>query len=353
MDLEQLKDELFSKLKEVIRVTRMTAGNKEITTRCVYCGDSRKNSYHTHMYIGSPNNTVLLYFCQRCNVEGIVNSDFLRDYNINDLNLNSSLINYNRGIFKNNKRRTEKGLFKFKESNYKFSKGVLFKDYKKGVFEYFESRTGLELTKETLEKYKVIVSLYDFLNEEQETYNSLYKKAISIKREDYFLHKIKLLEENYIGFMTSDSSRIIFRLVTEADLKRYELFQLFETENQSFFSTRNEIDLSKPITINMAEGVFDIINIENKFNKRDNCINVAVLNKSYFPKLTFILKNFLATMSLLSKVNIFSDPEVKIGHYKKQFSKNNYLFSRVDIFKNSRNEDFGDIEKIGSLIKIK
>ena len=58
---------------------RPASGNKELVTRCPFCGDS-KNPSHAHFYISVPQNDmeISFYNCKKCPAAGILSDDILR-----------------------------------------------------------------------------------------------------------------------------------------------------------------------------------------------------------------------------------------------------------------------------------
>jgi len=331
-------------------LTTKQVKSTEITTRCAYCGDSEKSSHSTHMYIGLPNDgRPMSYYCQRCNVGGYVNKSFIDQYQIHDLSIKSDVISSLKNAIKNSSSKIRNtSSFKVSDYNYDFNKitsNPEFKEYYEYKLNYLKTRHGDNFLDDitTLSKYRIIVSPYDFF------VNHLKTESVEI------LDKIQVLEMCYISYLTSDGSRVIFRKVADhphyTNLKRFDSFKIFENVNPTFYSISSNIDMTKKITINLAEGISDIINVERKISG-ENSINIAVLNKDYVNKILYLLK-ILSTSFMIDGINIYSDSELSHFFYKKQLKKLNFIKEKIKIYKEMELEDFGIYKERYNLMQIK
>ena len=80
---------LYDYLKKHLNVVYLTGRKDETVIRCPFCGDSLNNPSHAHLYIN--NNPPFKFFCQKCNITGVFNSELLNTLNLFDSNISSFL----------------------------------------------------------------------------------------------------------------------------------------------------------------------------------------------------------------------------------------------------------------------
>ena len=301
-----------------------------------------------HMYIGYPRDgKPLSYYCQRCNVGGYVNNKFFKTFNIHDINLRSDVIRTLMNEIGSNKVSLNRnGSYVRFDNNYDYDqyKDVEdFKEFYKDKIEYLNARFKTDVTKNGfLNTYRIVLSPYDFLKD---------RMVIKEERDQYNLLN---WDENYVGFVSSDGSMITMRLVNnDLKIRRYHVYHIKETTQVQFYSVSNEIDILKPITINMCEGVFDIINLSRieKFNP-PNTLNIAVLGKDYANKLEALIE-ILGSPFAIKRINIYSDQEVKVNFYKKVLGNVKYLKNKIKLYKSVDTEDYGEMQESFTLKEIK
>lgn len=335
--LERLGDDLFQILTP--EPVYFTSGKRQINVRCRFCGDSEKNHRHAHMYIGNSKNTgILSYYCQRCNVEGIVSNNFLSMYDVNDFSLKADIINLNKQFMKSRGYSSNNATSSFikKYHNYDFTVGGRFNVFVDKI-EYIENRLGYGfINNESLTTYKIIFSLYDFLQKN----NIDLSKSMSQQKLDVLL---PMLETSYVGFLNDSGCNIVFRNINPFEKQRYFKLSLEPIVQTEFYSIKSKIDISQKVTINMTEGTFDIIRLQKYNFVSDKDINIAVLNKDYINKVKDIIKR-VGSLELVERINIFSDDKIHYNFYKKQFSSIRHIFdTKVRIYKNATGKDYGDI----------
>ncbi len=311
--------EIFDALYEGNQTNILRFKSNEIETQCMFCGDS-KTVTHGHMYIGVSDG-VPLYYCQRCNVKGVVNNSFLQLYEV-PISLATNIILQtpkNRQKHDKNKERKLNVVLSLPETRCT--------NYDNKMY-YFENRTGLNAIL-SFELYNIIYSFDTFLNQ-----NKTILKDFEIN-----YHFRKNLDENYIGMLTSNRESIIFRLVNDSlednYHRRYYHIQLIKNNNVKFY-TPTELIESSDVEVNFCEGIFDCINLREKYKKRNNQLFVAVLNKDYSTKVDFMIDKFGIK---LDKFKFYLDDDVK---YYKQFYP---LLSISEIYKNSIGNDYGEVGK--------
>ena len=308
--------------------------NSQLTTRCAFCGDSQKSSYSTHMYIGLPyDGRPISYYCQRCNVGGFVNDKFFKQYDIHNLDLRSSVIkNLREQLGKGTIRRSSDKFSTRREYNHYDWESEVYREFYHNKIEYLNSRLKVDLNIQgNLEKYRIVLSPYNFLS-------AFNYEEVTEDEEDrlYF-------DQYYVGFLTSDGSRLVLRCILDnPDFRRYHHITLFQTESPVYYSSKKNIDTSKKITINLTEGIFDIINIENSnLDVSDNSINIAVLGKDYASKIEHLVE-IIGSIFMIDKINIYSDNDVKPKWFYYRLRQVKHLRNKINIFKNVTSDDFGD-----------
>lgn len=328
MNPREFKEQLWFILNDFYPSKRH--GTDLVSVRCPFCGDSVKSSSSTHFYIkiNTENTDPILFICHRCNISGILTPSVLRSLEINDLSINSSLISYNKSTLK-------KSLsFKLKNNNLKFI--IPFPDVndKSNIMKlnYLRKRMGITLSFEDCIKLKTVFNFKDFI---------LYNKI-----EELTVNKDKAinLNENYVGFLTAKNEFINFRQVKKCNYKRYEKYSIINKldNTRKFYTIPNKIDIlnNKNITINIAEGVFDIWGVYFNIYERDidNMIYTAACGAGFSSVIKYFIKSGVFGNITL---NIFSDDDKPPQFYKKLNKEISPWVNELTLFYNSKSKDFG------------
>lgn len=324
---------LYEYLNNHLKVCYLTSDKSETNIRCPFCGDSIKDERHAHLYIH--NQPPFKYFCQKCNITGIADNNFLKILELYDPNminyLSSSKTNYIKEL---NKKYGNNFLSYFnKELN------ILPNDYNNlelKKLKYINNRLGINInTEEEIEKYKIILNLQDFFNNNEININKYYKE------------NMKFLNNNFIAFLSNDKNLISFRnLNNNCDHDKRHINKKIYTDSyiqsRKFYTINNEIDLSNEVfNIYLTEGIMDIIGVFNHlYNRQQNSndIFVSCNGKSY----PFVL-NYLVSLGILNcNINIFSDKDVKKYKFE-NLKKYNRLckFNGINLYYNNKGKDFG------------
>jgi hypothetical protein len=332
LDLNEYKDNLIKEINKTQSVHYFTTTRNELRIRCPYCGDSQKDNRHAHLYIQLDNEDTIKYYCQRCNIGGIISSDFLKDIGITNYDLLNDANTISSVYSQNKKQRKDKNLInRFNKSD------VIIPDFNNSnasinKLNYINSRYTFDLSaEEYINKYKVIFSFKDFL---------LLNKITKI---DYDMEFINNINKYYIGFLSADKSYIIFRDITNKFEKRYFNFNIFnDYDGKKFFVPSCQLDLfNTDTTLVMSEGIFDIIGIKEYFYKDTNNKNMifcAVAGKGY----NFIINNIARLGFIKMNIKIYSDNDVKINYYKKLKTTNSIMKNNdVEVFYNEIEKDYG------------
>lgn len=306
-------------------------------TRCPFCGDSA-NPNHGHFYIriNLEDNSNMVYYCHKCPARGIITKDTCERLDIDDVDMLSDIIMLNKTADKVDTKQIMGESFHV--FDYRLPKPIY--NYK---IQYIENRLGIRLTEEDAVKLKIIPSFYAFLEE-----NKINELTCSPGIA-------KILEENYVGFLSYGNSHILFRDVTgrmEYSWFKYPISRK-SSENRLFYSISSQIDpfTQEPITINLCEGVMDAASIcYNLGYNGKNTITIAVAGKYYEPIIRFIIG--LGLFGSNVSINVFADndamfnkknkaKDTDIDFYRKIFKNSKYLFKSVKVYYNLKEKDCG------------
>lgn len=303
---------------------------QQIALRCKLCGDSKKDPNKTRFYVQIKEDTPILYNCFNCGASGILTPSILRSFNINDLELNTNLMQYNKTSVKTINKKF--GLLKSDKFNYKVPFGR-----KKSIDEikkrYIETRLNIKLSFEELKELKTVFSLEQFL-----LYNDI--KTLTVDTE-----KANLLNNDYIGFLSMKNDMIVFRDITSKHKYRYLKYDIFNNLDNAkkFYTIPNKIDImtNDIIEINLAEGIFDILGVYYHIKKKDlkNKVYAAICGSAY----TSVLKYFISLGIFGSNVivNIYSDSDKDYYWYKNMIKELKPYVKTINLFYNKKEKDFG------------
>ena len=338
MTNKQIKQDIIAALFNRNTYTKQV-NETEYRTRCPYCGDSQKNFHTGHMYIkiNTEDNFPIVWNCFKCNEHGILTSETLAMLEINDVDLRSEVTSMNKTSDK--------------ASAYKFLnniKTIIF-DYelpeiKRGSkTKYIEDRLGLYLNDEDLHKMKVITSFREFLIRNQ-IKELMCDNPMAFRIEDHF-----------VGFLSYGNSHILFRDITGKDNFRWIKYPITQESKECrlFYSMETTVDLftEETITINLAEGVLDILSAYSNLGyDKENTMNIAVCGKRYDTVI-----NYLTSMGFVGDnicLNVFADNDadfnkgknnvpMTVNYFKKMMKKYKHLYGETNIYFNEISKDIG------------
>jgi hypothetical protein len=340
----KLQDNLRNFLLNKFPDAHNASGNKEVSLRCRFCGDSSTNLRATHFYVslGSEDKPPL-YFCFKCGEKGILTPDILMalvDCG-QDAELLCDLRNHNTKSIRANKNRLNRNKV-YRVSN----KYIRNDDLSNAKLHYINKRLGLNLTFDDMIKNKIVLNLLDLLN-----YNHINKYT----RYDNI---VKELDDSFIGFLSMNNGFINLKNLRKPgtvnkyiDL-RYVNYSIFESEENSrrFYTipTKSNILSPEPIQIHIAEGPFDILSIFYnlyKGNRRQN-IYTAIGGKSYLN----VIKLFLSGLGIMNCIfHLYIDNDVSDYEIKPIFELLSPIGIKLFIHRNiyPGEKDFGvKLEKI-------
>ncbi|MDD3121970.1 MAG: hypothetical protein PHC62_00475 [Candidatus Izemoplasmatales bacterium] len=279
---------------------RDAGGYKEILTRCPYCPDS-KDPNKGHMYISVPFDEKLSFFnCAKCNTHGVLTPTKLIEWGITDVNFMSDLSSYNKKVsnLPQNKMLYKEGM-KF-NVNHSFITDDKLSRYK---LKYLNDRLGANLTLDDCKQLKIILNLSDLF------------KVNSLKptRDETIMSQ---LDYNFMGFLSIDNAFVnlrnleIQKNIYQGINRRYINYDLFGKydNSQRFYTMPANIDLTRPVTLHIAEGSFDILSIYlNLPNNTGNDIYTSISGKGY----KGIIRYFISQKKLpWLNIHIYPDNDI-------------------------------------------
>lgn len=326
-DYTNLKLDLLDELKRMNPFH--TRGRHQYSIRCPMCGDSRKSKRNTHFYVNIDpySDTPVLYHCFICTQGGLLNPTMLKHMDIRDIDLNSGLTSLNRHI------RTNYVKYQPRREKLQYIVPDAIGDKSDETKrKYISDRLGIEFTYKELLKLKTIFSLGDFVVQNE------------IEELTVFQEKAEAIDDNYVGFLTMNNEFINFRQVKKCKYKRYEKYSVERdmVDTVRFYTIPTTVNLLTPetITINIAEGVFDIMGVYYHIDNggKPNSIYSAITGSDYMSVMDYyISEGFVGNVV----VNIYSDSEVPRGVYNRVLRSYGDWVEEINLFYNTLDEDFG------------
>lgn len=304
----------FEDLKEYLiaeKNAKLGSSGKQIIIRCPWCGDS-KDARNAHLYIG-PNKRgdgSIAYHCFLCGRGGTVNYDFFRNIQCYDINLINEIITYNARVSRGKYYDvlvTNDGVEHYSpiiRNMYPDSAELAF-----AKLEYINKRLGTNLFFNDLDRLKIILSINRYIRDNH------------IQGSTRKMDILSTLDHNYMGFLSIDNTHIVERAIVDdtthvSDLikRRYINYCLMPRKFHRFlyYAIPASIDMSKPITIHLAEGPFDVLGIYFNVIGVENSANhifIASCGKTAFEGALHYLFVFLAIPACMCTLHFYIDRE--------------------------------------------
>ena len=276
--------------------------------RCPICGDSQKNLKKARCYLKCSLDPTepILYHCFNCDSSGVVNGDFLKRLGINNSEITSKLENqkYNKiGVFKKN--------------NVDIITGDVIMNSPQ--IHYIERRLGKGLTKNDYNRFKIIWDI-----------NNITEFIIDKK----ILNSMPTNKDS-ISFLSDNKSMILNRSLL--DDGSWRKIKIFNFDGRSFYTIKSTIDLftSEDITINITEGIFDILSVYKNFNS-ENSVFIAVLGSDYLSGVNYAISKGFIGDNVVIKIYMDSDVDDNAVRFLKNQLKNmRWIFKKIFIYKNA------------------
>lgn len=263
---------------------RRAQGDRWITVRCRYCGDSL-NPNSRHMGVKVPqNNEVPFFNCFKCHTSGPVTLNTLLKWGLDD---SDGLVEYGDYLstvskLPQNKKILNTNSYKLRNSNITKCRTSEIK------LNYINSRLGLSLNYDDLMSKKIVLNLNDLL----------YSNNINELTRDPNI--VRQLDKGFIGFISQDNAFVnMRRLVSENKVdksisKRYINYNIFNKFDNTlrYYTIPTKIDMTIPkkVKIYIAEGPFDILSIYyNLIHDHEHSIFTSILGSSYMQVVQFFL----------------------------------------------------------------
>ena len=321
---KEFKQELINELLTSIQPSGYKNG--ELGVRCPYCGDSKnQDHYHLNIRINPEDDQPLYFRCLRCNTTGVLNGNLLAMIGSSSSEYSIQVEKYNRLSCKKHGVLNNKKGIRMKMQPLVINDKVLEKH------DYIEGRLGIIIDINELHNKKIV---YDFI--ELMKYNKINKLNGNID-------KLKALQNDHVGFLSAKNDFINFRDITGKH-KRYYIYKVINSIDTTgkFYIMPNKIDpfSNEMKTINIAEGVFDILGIYyHIFNKcESNMIYTAINGAGYLNVIKHILnQGILCDVN----VNIFSDADRPPSYYKSMIEQISPFVNNIRLFYNNIGKDYG------------
>ena len=284
----------------------------EFRTRCPFCGDSMKNlnTGHFYMRIDPDDNLPVVYNCFKCNSSGRVDKEFLSKLGIKT-SLTSQL----------SKQRYSK-IGTIKKMNIDLVTGTPILNSPQT--RYIENRLEQKCEYDDYDRFKIIWNMNERRNH------------ISDQR---ILNTLPSMNDS-ISFISDDRSCILTRSFYNSE-NRWRKIKIMNSNSKSFYTIKSTLDLftSDVITVNIAEGVIDIISVYKNFNDGANSVYIASLGSDYISALEYMMMKGFVGGNVVIKIYIDSDIDERSLKY--QLRKYKWLFNRIIILKNIKSKDVG------------
>lgn len=305
-------------------------------TRCPYCGDSRSsyNTGHLYIRIEPDSDSKMVYYCQRCEEHGRVGQELIELLEGgSELQEGIALINKN-GVSRSRAETIRE--FMYFEA---MIPDRIADNYRKKIA-YIEKRMEFIITPEMIQSLKIIVSPYDFL-----ILNKI--KKLSFKRR-----AMSILERDYVGFLSTGNSHILFRDITNTHEHPWIKYPIYpeSSRNMVSYSYAKDVDVmsTDPFIINIAEGVLDIIGVSEYYYKDfDNTLNIAAGGRNYMAILTYLIHIGLFGDNITLNVYMDNDKQFNtkggkdIGIPNYFYDKMSPLFGEMNVYHNLIGKDYG------------
>lgn len=288
--------------------------------RCPFCGDSDKNPRDLHCYIKcdyeNPDEEIK-YNCFLCNRGGNKVYKLLQA-----LNADGNVVDMARSDISNR-------IGTIKESNINVITSN--PDMNSPQVEFITNRLGEGLTYDDFSKFRIIWDMDEV------------RKFITDARR---LNTIPSNRDR-INFISDNKSMILSRSFEEDKQEsQWRKVSLFPN-SKSFYIIQTTIDLftDEIITMNIAEGILDILSAYKNFNDGANSVFISSLGSNYISALQYmIMKGFVGKNI---DVKIYIDHGIDEKTLIKDIKHFKYMFRSIKLYKNIRYKDIGTtIDKI-------
>lgn len=305
----------------------------QVVIRCPICDENGKAHDHGHCYVGlirDQDTSPIVYNCFINHCSGIVTPDFLKAVNIYDQELNNILTIWNNERLRNSKVTNridyvKRSIAHIEQPEYSENKRV------KDKLTYLQGRMQINFNLENVKPLNVVWTLTEFLKHNKIDPNPNFKKLI------------KVLDSDYLGFLSQSKEYIIFRNLVKNNNLRYFKYPIFQEShgimNYVIRGTKADL-LAEDVDLVLAEGPFDIIGIyANVYHcRKDQIIYSAVCGSSYQTTIRkFIKMGFVKNLN----IHIYSDSDKQPFYYKTLIKNLGIWCKSINLYYNELSKDCG------------
>lgn len=311
----ELKYQIMNEIENNVDIFKKVS-NIRYKIRCPFCGDSQKNLRDAHCYIKcdyeNPNEPILYNcFLANCNAKGKVDKNFM-----NKLGIKSKFID------KISNERYSK-ISTIKKTNIDVLTGT--PSLESPQVNYIEYRLGKGFNIKDYDSFKIIWDMnliFPYISDQK------IKNSLPDNR-------------NSISLLSDDKSTILTRGFEDKD--NWRKIKLLSSENKSFYTIKSIFNLFTDdiITVNIAEGVFDVLSIYKNFNDGINSAYIATLGPDYISAVEYAIMKGLVGSNVIIK--IYVDKEIDEKKLKFQLKKYRFFFKKIFIYKNIKYKDVGTL----------
>ena len=283
-------------------------------TKCPLCGDSPKpTSGHLYLKCSDDPNEPILYFCFLCNKSGRVNKALLEKMNVEVSEMDQEKI-FNRipSIAK--------------------VKGELelgYPDITSLQFKYIVNRLGNGFTIDDLKRFRIVWDM-----------SSLHPYISNIGTRNTLPSNL-----DSISFLSTNNSVLLTRFFSDEN-PRWRKTTLMQSEGRSFYTIKTDLDLftKDTITVNIGEGVFDVLSAYKNFNN-DPSVYISPLGSDYVSAVDYAIAKGIMGDNVVFKIYLDADiDERQIKFYLKKYS---WIATKIILIKNIKAHDVGvTVDKI-------
>lgn len=298
--------------------------------RCPLCGDSQKDRNKTRFYIkmSMDMDIPFIYYCFNCSEVGILNHTILKAMELDDIDTLTGIRAMNKRANRTNK-----------TSNFKIEKMALSIPYGDEESEnvllkkkYLENRLGISISMDKLHELKIIFNLGHLLAE-----NNINELSCATE-------KALDLDENYVGFLSTNNEMVNLRQVKPSKLQRYEKYVINRNKMNylKFYSIPSTVDLfgEETITINLTEGPLDILGVYFHVDEggKEHSLYSASCGSDYRTVIEYFIREGIVGNVIL---NIYRDQDQELGIYRKMRDEYGVWFKEFNVYSNTLEKDFG------------
>jgi hypothetical protein len=307
----------------------VSVNGKQHYTRCPFCGDSR-NLSHAHMsvHIDTFSETPMMYRCLKCDTKGLLTDSVLIELDLPiDAMIQKELKSFNRKAIR---------LGKLVNLEFERFSVPLYQDtYTNQMkLDYLNGRLGTDINLTEARDKKIILNLFDFMSLNQLSF---------IDGINY--NTMKMLNDNYIGFLSTNNNCITFRDITGNQKCRYfkVILNQKNVNPDTFYGIPGRglsLLYTHDVNIHMAEGIFDILSIQKNLpHNSDYNYFYATCGFGGVTLLQYLLHHGINTGVNL---HIYSDKDKSDWNHKKYLFNNSGISNWLDHIYIHRNQFGGE-----------